>query len=69
VQHWISLFRIGRQPAYISKSIEFAAYRYARHVSRYSERLEHATIADVVAGPLPEVVNDLLGDPDAWARR
>jgi Rrf2 family protein len=31
--------------------------------------LEHVTIADLAAGQLPEVVNDLLADPDAWARR
>jgi Rrf2 family protein len=33
------------------------------------EILEHVTIADVAAGQLPEVVNELLADPDVWARR
>jgi Rrf2 family protein len=33
------------------------------------EVLEDVTIADVAAGQLPDIVNELLADPDAWARR
>jgi Rrf2 family protein len=31
--------------------------------------LEEVTLADIVAGELPAPVEDLLGDPTAWARR
>jgi Rrf2 family protein len=33
------------------------------------EVLEQVTIADVAAGQLPTIINELLADPDAWTRR
>jgi Rrf2 family protein len=31
--------------------------------------LEHVTLADLVSGDLPPLVEDLAGEPDAWAPR
>jgi Rrf2 family protein len=31
--------------------------------------LEHVTLADLVSGELPELVEDLTATPDAWAPR
>jgi hypothetical protein len=31
--------------------------------------LEHVTLADLVSGELPALVEDLAGRPDAWAPR
>ena len=31
--------------------------------------LEQVTVADIAGGELPDVVQDLLDDPDAWVRR